>query len=551
MEFTSVRPENEQVRNIPLDDIAPHPANRRIGGFNQEKLDQLAESIRAVGVQQPAVVRPGKDQPYELVAGERRWRASRIAGMDTLPCIVRNLDDATTLRIQLIENLQREDVHPLDEADGYSLLIQDGRYDVENVAAETGKSASYIYQRLKLRELIPSARKMLIDETITAGHAILIARLSPEQQERVIKEGLRGWGRDYIPSVRKIDEWIHSEILMDLSKAPWKKDDATVVAEAGSCTACTKRTGYAPALFADVGKKDHCLDRVCFAAKGGALVARRREELKGEEHLEVVDGYMPKTPAGALDRWEWTECKKKEEGSIKILVVGGATPGRITYGKARSTYSGRPTTPEAIAAQKEERAREKRVHKAAEAVRRTIYDTARKAFKETLIEKDQVPYPSLRHIEAGAIWDRLEWNSQKFLARHLGWDIPKGYSGALDKIGREKIDAMNFFDLDLFIFDMCFVPALQIVSGWSLRIPDKLRRAAGLVGIDLVQIISDIATSSQIKPEEIDPPEYPLLRENSSQVTVDESGDSQTEDDEIDESEIIPAIGDEGQNAIQ
>jgi len=497
-----------QILDIPLNEILPHPANRKIGGFDQAKLEQLAESIKAVGVQQPAVVRPGKTSPYELVAGERRWRASRIAGIPTLPCIVRDLDDATTLRIQIIENLQREDVHPLDEADGYARLIEDGKYDVEAVASELGKSASYVYQRLKLRELIPSAREMLVDGTITAGHAILIARLGPEQQELVIKEAFRGW-RNEIPSVRAIDEWIHREILMELAKASWKKDDAILVPAAGSCSACPKRTGFSPALFADVGKKDHCLDRACFAAKGVALVARKREELKGEEHLEVFDGYsQTKTPTGVLESWEWTECKKKDEGAVKILVVDGATPGRITYGKKRASFSGRPTTPEEIVAEKENKAREKRLHKAAESVRRSIYDEARKTFEADLAIPATTPVTKgLRLIEASAICNRLEWNSQKYLAKHLGWEVPKGYSGAMDQVVQEKIKSMSPRELEMFIFDMCFVPNLQIVNGWSLRLPDKLSRAADVVGIDLGVLIADAAAEYQVTPEEVNPPE--------------------------------------------
>jgi ParB family transcriptional regulator, chromosome partitioning protein len=133
------------IREIPLEQIQPHPSNRRVGGFDPEKLKQLAESIKAIGVQQPAVVREitGENQirRYELVAGERRWRASKLAGKETLPCVVRELDDAQALRIQIVENLQREDVHPLDEANGYARLLDSGTYDVE-AAASCGRARS-------------------------------------------------------------------------------------------------------------------------------------------------------------------------------------------------------------------------------------------------------------------------------------------------------------------------------------------------------------------------------------------------------------------------
>ena len=186
---------NEKIEMIQLDHIEPHQKNRRIGGFDQAKLEQLAESIKAVGVQQPAIVRiiplrEGSTVQYQLVAGERRWMASKIAGNDSLPCVVRELDDITAMKIQYIENLQRDDIHPLDESDGYGQLIAHAGYTIEMLAADIGKSASYIYQRMKLSSLIDEVRKLFIANKITAGHAILIARLGPDQQKEIIKGGL-------------------------------------------------------------------------------------------------------------------------------------------------------------------------------------------------------------------------------------------------------------------------------------------------------------------------------------------------------------------------
>ena len=111
--------ELEQVQLIPLEGITPNPDNRRVGGFDPVKLQQLADSIKDVGVQQPIIVRKHLGNGgYELVAGERRWRAAKLAGLSQIPAIVRELDDLQVLKIATIENLQREDVHPLDEADG-------------------------------------------------------------------------------------------------------------------------------------------------------------------------------------------------------------------------------------------------------------------------------------------------------------------------------------------------------------------------------------------------------------------------------------------------
>ena len=178
----------DELAKLPLDLLQRGKYQPRLD-MRQETLQELADSIKAAGVLQPAVVRK-RDvgfNAYELVAGERRWRAARLAGLETLPCVVRDLDDLTVLKIQTIENLQREDIHPLDEADGYARLIQRAGYDVEHLAQEVGRSASYVYQRLKLKDLIPEARKRFIEGAIQAGHAILMARLQPPEHGQSVR----------------------------------------------------------------------------------------------------------------------------------------------------------------------------------------------------------------------------------------------------------------------------------------------------------------------------------------------------------------------------
>lgn len=356
---------------ISLDQIRPHPDNRRVGGFDEQKMQQLAESIKTCGVMQPAVVRmidgPGKTI-YELVAGERRWRAARLAGLTTLPCVVRVLDDAAAMRIQIIENLQREDVHPLDEATGYQRLLGAGGYDVETIAKEVGRSASYVYQRLKLQDLIPAAREHLVKGTLTAGHAILIARLTPEQQREALEEAFDHYPSTHAVPVRELADWIQETILMDLGKAAFKKDDADLVPAAGPCTTCPKRTGYQPALFADVCKHDSCTDPGCFNGKLAALVARRTAELEGTEHLLVSDGYYERK-AGILPKHDWEETRKSDKGAVRVLVANGPGRGRLTWGKKLSRGERYHTTPE----------------EKAFAARRNNDDARKRAFRKRLL----------------------------------------------------------------------------------------------------------------------------------------------------------------------
>ena len=510
---------NELIERIALDKIEPSPVNRRIGGFDQAKLEQLAESIKAVGVQQPAVVRAqypkSPNTMYEIVAGERRWRASKIAGMDYLPCVVRELTDAQALHIQIVENLQREDVHPLDEADGYARLIEEGKYDVEHVARELGKSASYVYQRLKLRELVPKARELLTSGQISAGHGILIARLAEAQQEEILKEYLAPWRiKNNPPSVRELDGYIQSHILMELSKASWKVTDEDLVPAAGSCIACSKRTGFNPELFADVGKKDHCTDRACFAAKGQAMVERRKAELKDEKHIEVIDGYAHgrEAPKGALQGYQWEECKKKDEGAMRVLVVDGDQPGRLTWGKTRGSRAAASVGPEAAAAAKAGRAKEKKLKAAQDSLLVEIYESIlAQADLRILKRKESGEGLTLQRLVAFEAWRRIGWDAQRQIAKLEEWEKPestmKGTSSySWDPVVQELISRMDARKLDLFLVACTFGALTKTYNNSYFGIPEQLMDAAKILEIDLEAMIGVTLTETELKREELLPP---------------------------------------------
>ena len=161
--------------------------------FEKESLNALAESIRKHGLVQPIIVRYENDR-YQIVAGERRWRAARLAGLRTLPVIVKEYSNLQMLQVALIENLQREDLNPIEEANAYKSLIDEHKLSQEQIADSVGKSRSAIANSLRLLNLNDKVKKLLIEEQITAGHArALLAFDSAEQTElanRIIKEGL-------------------------------------------------------------------------------------------------------------------------------------------------------------------------------------------------------------------------------------------------------------------------------------------------------------------------------------------------------------------------
>lgn len=170
-------------RDIPIDALTESTWNPR-KHRDPARLDELAASIREKGVIEPIVVRAnGTAGHYEILAGSRRFRASKLAGLAMVPAVVRDLSDRDALELAVVENLQREDVHPLDEAEGYKALLKaDKAYGVAAVAAKVGKSESYIYRRLKLLDLEAGLQTALFEDRLSIAHAERLSRLTPDQR---------------------------------------------------------------------------------------------------------------------------------------------------------------------------------------------------------------------------------------------------------------------------------------------------------------------------------------------------------------------------------
>ena len=175
---------DELVANntLPLEEIVPNKEQPR-KTFDETALEELAESIRQHGVLQPLLVRPLPGGGYQLVAGERRYRASRIAGLREVPVVIRELSDVETMEIAIIENLQREDLNPMEEAAGFQSLIETYHMTQEEAAQRVGKSRSAVTNALRLLGLSPSVRKLVEENKLTAGHARALVPLSPSLQE--------------------------------------------------------------------------------------------------------------------------------------------------------------------------------------------------------------------------------------------------------------------------------------------------------------------------------------------------------------------------------
>jgi ParB family chromosome partitioning protein len=270
-----------EYRNLPLSILTESKTNPR-HIFEDAALKELADSIRSQGVLSPLLVRPLNERSFEIVAGARRYRAAQMAESETIPVRVVNLTDAEALEAQLIENLQRRDVHPLEEAHGFRALLnlEEPKYSIEQIAAKTGKSPAYCTQRIKLTELAPAVVEAFYKDEIGVGHALLLAKLQLAEQEQALTACFREeWGggsgkskRILLP-VRSLKEWIEHHIMLILKDAPFSKSDATLNPQAGRCHDCPKRTGHNKLLFADV-REDACTDPACYQTKVDAHIAK-------------------------------------------------------------------------------------------------------------------------------------------------------------------------------------------------------------------------------------------------------------------------------------
>jgi ParB family transcriptional regulator, chromosome partitioning protein len=202
---------------LPVSKCYESETNPRGTKFDGASFNELVVSIKEKGVLQPVLARRkhgGKD--FEIVAGNRRCRASTVAGLIEIPAIVKDTSDDEAREAQIIENLQRSDIHPLDEGEAYRQLIEQSKFDVKAVAVHVGKSESYVRDRLLLTGLITLAKKSLREGEITAGQGSLIARLNANTQKEASQFCTRSWQETTLSELR---EWIRNRDYADASNA--------------------------------------------------------------------------------------------------------------------------------------------------------------------------------------------------------------------------------------------------------------------------------------------------------------------------------------------
>jgi ParB family chromosome partitioning protein len=305
---------NHEYRSVPITALAESATNPR-KRFDPKSLEELAASFKTQGILAPLLVRELEESKYEVVAGARRLRAAKLAELEKLPVRVVNLTDAEAIEAQCVENLQREDIHPLEEALGFKSLLElrEPAYTIATIASRAGKSEAYVYGRIRLADLIPPVAEAFLKDQITIGHALLIAKLPASQQQEAFSAAFRGlWTSEgnsqvLIP-VRELAAWIESNILLQLASAPFDKQDETLVPEAGSCVNCPKRTGFNKLLFPDV-RKDSCTSPDCFRAKIDASV---KKTLETKPQLIQISAAWNSREGAPLGRNHYVELEIKK-----------------------------------------------------------------------------------------------------------------------------------------------------------------------------------------------------------------------------------------------
>lgn len=202
------------LKNLPVDCLSRGHYQPR-SQFNEEALRELSESIASQGVIEPIIVREIAENRYEIVAGERRWRASQLAGLATVPCVIRNYTDAQAAEVTLIENIQRENLNPIEEALALSRLIDEFHYTHEDLAKALGQSRTKITNTLRLLQLDSRVQQLLIDKELSEGHGKILAGLSGMLQYSFAKRAIAdAW------SVRQLENMIQKEKAAKPSSDP-------------------------------------------------------------------------------------------------------------------------------------------------------------------------------------------------------------------------------------------------------------------------------------------------------------------------------------------
>ncbi len=330
--------QSSEFQYLAIDIIRESATNPR-RTFDESRLGELAESIRTNGLIQPITVRP-QHEGFEIVAGARRFRAAQLAELFSVPARIVDITDAETVLWQLVENSQRVDVHPYEEAQGFQRLLDIPGYDVATLVEKSGKSPAHVYARLSLLRLIPSIAEAFSAERITTAHANLLARLPQNLQATAYEQCWRKDWQDkesHLLPAKHLSAWIQTNLFLSLMDAPFDREDPTLNPIAGACVTCPRRSGFNTSLFHDVQDGDQCLDSPCFQTKVSAHIDR--ELAARSELIQIENGWRRASEQrpGAVQRGHFREIGTENPDAESALPCEAAQTAIIVYGKRVGT----------------------------------------------------------------------------------------------------------------------------------------------------------------------------------------------------------------------
>ncbi len=445
------RARTDTYEEIPVGAIVPTDDNPRIIPEKPDRaLLELRDSIAQVGVIQPVIVRRiqgtqgtagtqgtktgkdghgqgGNERLYELRAGERRWRAAALAGLTTIPAIVRDLSDQEALEITLTENMQREDLHPLEEAKGIQAYLNHG-WTADQVALKLGLTRKTILRKNQINNVSKKLRAEAAkgDSPLHfwgAEHWEIVARYPEHIQEKIVQhDGVIDYSVSPKTLRSNLEQW-----ALDLFAAPWKHDDAQLCPKAGACTGCLKRSDAHPDLFDAVefedgnkkknksdGKTARCLDEDCYNEKLYAWMKLQVDEARAKygkrllifqgqggysynEEREIKKRLKVELASGHGD---YERCREQDKGAVPCMELWGARACKVYWARKRASSSVEKKTAATDARVKVEVRRMK-----------NLVNCARNEIDSIMERKDYGRYHRKTKLLAicATIWGRWDW----------------------------------------------------------------------------------------------------------------------------------------------
>lgn len=482
------------ARMIPLSKLLESKLNPR---KTFEGLEELKASIAEHGLLVPLLVRELPTGNFEILAGARRSRAAKMAGLEEVPCHVRPASDVQAVEVILIENLQRVDVHPLEEADTFRELLDRLNGDMDELSKRLSKPRPFLRKRLALLTLVPEVRKLWLSRRIGIEHAQHIAVLQPKDQKEVAS-----WFKQEDLTASKLAESIERVFMLDLKLAPWDMKDADLVKKAGPCATCPKRTTQQKDLFSEFAGGDRCSDATCFRDKAKAFLDRREKDLlaKGEKPRRAYGAWVNSPTKEILQHHEYRVTKKGAcANTVPLLLCdfkGGL--GKVVYGciakdgGCKTCGTKRETSGSDTYQAEQKRQREKA--KFEKAYRAKILTHVLEIHRET-------PERLLRRVVIASfqrLWDNAKQDLCKFLAAEVDpeFALEKGKYGRDYTKATQKMRTADPAMLNEVALALSLAPDLSFNTDG-----EDLKGLAKELSIDLKAVEKEVRESLVKKPK--------------------------------------------------